>query len=78
MVHENHERHEKKQSKKSRYKILRALTPIRFNDNAQYVVPAGIAGIQKPGMARLRSHPCVLDTGSPCRYDVLFKQSDRW
>jgi hypothetical protein len=43
----------------------------------QYVIPAGIAGIQKPGMARLRSHPCVLDTGSPCRYDVLFKQSDR-
>jgi len=64
----------------------------QFNENTQYVVPAGIAGIQKPGMARLRLHPCVLgncslhcstfcilavvDTGSPCRYDVLFKWSD--
>ncbi|MFI3155252.1 MAG: hypothetical protein QX199_03760, partial [Methylococcaceae bacterium] len=48
-----------------------SLTTYQFNENLQYVIPAGIAGIQKPGMARLRSHPCVLDTGSPCRYDVL-------
>jgi hypothetical protein len=49
------------------------LNTYQFDENIQYVVPAGIAGIQKPGMARLGSHPCALDTGSPCRYDVLFK-----
>jgi hypothetical protein len=42
-------------------------TTYQFNENIQYVIPAGIAGIQKPRMAMLRSRPCVLDTGSPCR-----------
>jgi len=50
------------------------LNTYQFNENIQYVIPAGIAGIQKPRMARLRSHPCValppafVDTGSPCQY----------
>jgi hypothetical protein len=50
------------------------------------VIPAGIAGIQKPWMAMSKlavspatrelpndehSHPCALDSGNPCRNDVL-------
>jgi hypothetical protein len=34
------------------------------------VIPARIAGIQKPGIARL-IHPCNLDPGIPCRGDVV-------
>jgi len=38
------------------YKLLaectETLNTYQFNENVQYVVPAGIAGIQKPGMAR--------------------------
>jgi hypothetical protein len=34
------------------------LNTYQFNENIQYVIPAGIAGIQKPGMAKLRSHSC--------------------
>jgi len=33
------------------------------------VIPAGIAGIHKPRMAIYRTHPCVLDSGNPCRND---------
>jgi len=33
------------------------------------VVPAGIAGTQKPRMAT-QAHPCDQDTGNPCRYDA--------
>jgi hypothetical protein len=34
------------------------------------VIPAWIAGIQKPGMATL-IHPCNLDPGIPCRGDGM-------
>jgi len=39
--------------------------------NFKTVVPAGIAGTQKPRMATQAPHPCELDTGNPCRYDGL-------
>jgi len=33
-----------------------------------------MAGIREPRMV----HPCAPDTGSPCRYGALFKESDKW
>ncbi|NOU20871.1 MAG: hypothetical protein HOO93_03620 [Methyloglobulus sp.] len=37
------------------------------------VVPAWIAETQEPRTAiyKHQTHPCVLDTGNPCRYDGL-------
>jgi len=58
----------------------------RVGTRKKHVIPAGIAGIQKPWMAIPkqaqvrykellneinRSHPCALDSGNPCRNDGL-------
>ncbi len=63
---------------------LRGCVAHRYTQVLEYVIPAGIAGIQMPWMAKLDfsvflvirkhvwacySHPCVLDPGNPCRDD---------
>ena len=37
----------------------------------------GIAvGLPEAKDGKLRTHPCELDTGNPCRYDVVFSLAD--